>query len=115
MKYFKREEFACKCGCGFDDIDEELVDVLDDLREHFGQPVTITSGCRCSKHNKAVGGEPKSKHMEGIAADIKVRNVNPNIVYSWLDNKYPNKYGLGLYKSWVHVDTRRQRARWNKQ
>lgn len=114
MKYFKREEFACGCGCGFSTVDYELAEVLDDLREHFGQPITITSGCRCSTHNKAVGGEPKSKHMEGFAADIKVRNVNPNIVYSWLDSKYPDKFGLGLYSSWVHVDVRPTRARWIK-
>ena len=114
MKYFKQKEFACNCNCGFDDIDEGLVEVLDDLREHFGQPITITSGCRCASWNKKVGGEKDSKHMLGIAADFKVRNVSPNIVYSWLDHKYPDKYGLGLYSSWVHLDVRPTKARWKR-
>lgn len=114
MKYFKRSEFACNCGCGFSTVDYELAEVLDELREHFGQPITITSGCRCPSWNKKVGGEPKSKHMEGIAVDIQVRNINPNIVYSWLNSKYPNTYGLGLYSTWVHVDVREEKARWKK-
>lgn len=114
MKYFKREEFACNCGCGFSTIDYELAEVLDNLREHFGQPIEITSGCRCPTWNKLSGGESKSKHLEGIAADIKVRNVNPKLVYSWLDAIYPTKYGLGVYPSWVHIDVRTVKARWNK-
>lgn len=122
MKYFKREEFRCKgtsCGpdgknCGFDTVDYELAEVLDDVREHFGKPITITSGCRCPVHNKSVGGASKSVHMTGQAADFRVKDVHADDVHNYLVGKYPGRYGIGLYHNpgRVHVDVRKQEARW---
>lgn len=105
-KSFKRREFACKDGCGYDDISQELVEALQALRDYFDQPVTITSGCRCKEHNERVGGAKASKHMEGLAADFKVRGVSPNRVYEYLTTTYPNKWGIGNYPSWNHLDVR---------
>lgn len=113
MKYFKRKEFACKCGCGFDTVDYELAEVLDDLREHFGKPAIINSGCRCVKHNESVGGAKSSKHLFGIAVDVRIRDVAEEDVYEYLNVKYNTKYGLGLYNGRVHIDVRKNRARWN--
>lgn len=111
-KYFKPQEFACKCGCGTKDVKEELLVVLDDVREHFGVPVVITSGHRCAKHNAAVGGAKESQHVLGTAADIKVSGVAPKKVQEYLLKKYPSKYGIGVYPSWVHIDVRPTAARW---
>jgi len=114
-KNFRSEEFECKCGCGFDNVSLELVAVLEDLREAYSAPIHINSGCRCCAHNKAVGGEPNSKHMQGIAADIVVQGLSPAKVYQYLDKKYKDKYGIGEYNSWVHIDVRKgQAARWKK-
>ena len=44
--------------------------VLEPLREHFGEPIYISSGYRCPQLNRAVGGVPNSQHMRGEAADI---------------------------------------------
>lgn len=42
--HFKRSEFACKDKCGFDDIDLKVVEILENIRAHFGnRPVIITS------------------------------------------------------------------------
>lgn len=112
MKFFKKKEFACKC-CGVSIVDVELGDVLDDLRNHFNAPTHITSGYRCEAHNTKVGGAKNSQHMQGIAADIRVSGKEPSEVYKFLNEKYPNKYGIGLYKSWVHIDVRETKARWN--
>lgn len=50
-----------------------LVDaVLDPLRERYGYPVHVSSGYRCPRLNKAVGGSETSQHEEGEAADIYV-------------------------------------------
>ena len=114
MKYFKRHEFACGCGCGFSAVDVELLEALEDVREHFNQPITINSGCRCEAHNRAVGGEPNSMHTKGIAADFVVRGVSPAKVHQYLTGKYPNEYGIGLYRTWVHLDVRGEKARWEK-
>ena len=111
-KYFTREEFACKCGCGFDAVDAELLHVLDGVREYFNAPVTINSGCRCQHRNDAVGGKPKSLHLHGKAADIVVKGVATASVVQLLNVRYPDCYGVGLYDSWVHIDVRETKSRW---
>lgn len=114
-KHFKSEEFECKCGCGFDNISLELVGVLENLRETYQEPIKINSACRCYEHNKAVGGEDKSKHLQGIAADIVVVGYSPAKVYQYLDQKYRGKYGIGEYPTFVHIDVRKgPAARWKK-
>lgn len=50
---------------------EELLEVLDDLREFYGKPIKITSGYRCAELNKLVGGSPTSAHVIGYAADLQ--------------------------------------------
>ena len=115
-KHFKSEEFECKCGqCGFDNINLELVAVLEHLREVYHHPIKINSGCRCYDHNKAVGGEEKSKHMQGIAVDFVIEGMSPAKVYQYLNSRFPDKYGIGEYRSWVHLDVRKGTpARWRK-
>ena len=111
-KYFKREEFACKCGCGFDTVDTDTLEVLEDLRAFFEKPVIITSGCRCHKHNQSISGQLRSQHVYGRAADVVVKDIAPITVYSYLDGKYKDQYGLGKYDTFTHVDTRSNKARW---
>lgn len=83
IKYFKKSEFTCKCGCNLNNIDINLVKILDEIRTHFNKPVIITSGTRCTKHNKNVGGKSYSRHLIGKAADFVVLGVNQNIVYEY--------------------------------
>lgn len=109
---FKREEFACKCGCGFDAVDIELVSLLEVVRKRFNKPVKINSACRCDAHNKSVGGSENSKHKLGIAADIVVAGVDAAAVHSFLCDHAPNKYGIGKYESFTHIDVRKDKARW---
>lgn len=68
---FSRAEFACKCGCGFDDINMDLVTRLQILRNELGVPIKIRSGCRCKAHNEAEGGKPNSEHLTGEGADLE--------------------------------------------
>lgn len=111
-KNFKRSEFACHCGCGFNTVDAELLAVLDMLRDDIDLPIHITSGCRCNQHNTFVDGAKNSQHMTGKAADIKIIGMKPTDVYNLLNDRYPHTYGIGLYKSWVHIDIRCDKARW---
>lgn len=110
-KYFKRSEFSCRCGCGFNTVDVELLEVLTELREACNNPVIINCGCRCPKHNKKVGGATKSKHLRGIAADIRVKGLTSNTVYSYFNALYPKKYGLGLHATFLHIDIRKRKWR----
>lgn len=109
-EHFHRDEFACRCGCGFDTVDAELLQVLEKVREFFEQPVTITSGCRCPRYNYKVGGSEHSQHLYGRAADIQVRHVEPMVVQEYLLQL--GAPGLGHYTTFTHVDTRTGHARW---
>ena len=110
-KHFTRWEFECKCGCGFDTVDVQLLATLEAVREHFGRPVIITSGCRCEAYNERVGGYKKSRHKLGRAADIVVKDVDPQDVYDWLD-VHNTKGGVGDYSTFTHLDSRGHKARW---
>lgn len=103
---FNREEFACRCGCGFDTVDSKLIDVLQFLRDESGLKVKITSGCRCVPYNAKVGGSTNSQHTYGRAADITVEGMLPVDVYDVLDLMYGKNISLGLYETFIHVDTR---------
>lgn len=109
---FSRSEFACRCGCGFDDIAPELVSVLEKARSHFNKPVIVNCGCRCPSHNNEVGGAVKSQHMRGIAADIRIQDIAPHNVAEWFEKQFPNRYGIGRYPSFTHIDVRSNQARW---
>ena len=111
-KNFARFEFACHCNCGADTIDAGLIKVLQEIRDNFNKPVTVTSGVRCMHHNERVGGTPKSQHLNGRAADIIVSGVDPEDVVKWVNTIYPNSLGLGDYSTFTHIDSRNKQARW---
>jgi zinc D-Ala-D-Ala carboxypeptidase len=102
-KHFKRSEFACRCGCGFDDIDLTLVDHLDYIRETLGMPMTINSGCRCEAYNKLVGGKGDSAHTRGKAADTAIHGTIMRFTFVSLALKRGIKR-LGIYDTFCHTD-----------
>ena len=110
---FKVKEFACTDGSDPIFIDSELVTVLQKIRTYFGKSVTITSAYRTPTKNKAVGGTTYSQHLYGKAADIKVSGVSPKKVASYVEKLMPKSGGIGVYSSFVHVDVRSAKARWN--
>lgn len=111
---FSREEFKCKCGkCNYDTVDSELLEVLQDLRDVLKTPILINSANRCPEHNKSVGGSSGSMHLHGRAADIVVSGISPSLIQDHFEHKYPDKFGIGRYGSFTHIDTRTNKARWN--
>lgn len=46
-------------------------DFLDPLRAAWGKAIRVSSGYRCDKLNKAVGGSATSVHKIGYAADLQ--------------------------------------------
>lgn len=109
-KNFKRSEFACKCKCGTDTIDAELIAMIQVVRDKFG-PIKINSGVRCDAHNKKEGGAKHSQHLKGRAADIVPLEATIADVWNFINSEYPD-CGLGLYKSFIHIDSRGSKARW---
>jgi len=110
-KNFSRSEYACKCGCGFDTVDYPLVVYHQQIRDHFGKPVTILSGCRCDEHNSRCGGAYDSQHLEAKAGDIFVLDVSPEEVGMYCEEI--GVPGIGVYDDFVHTDSRSNGpARW---
>ena len=109
---FKVKEFACTDRSDPIFIDSELVSILQKIRVHFGKSVTITSAYRTPGKNKSVGGQTYSQHLYGRAADIKVNGVTPKKVAAYAETLLKNKGGIGTYSSFVHIDVRSTKARW---
>jgi uncharacterized protein YcbK (DUF882 family) len=110
---FRVKEFACTDGSDPIFIDTDLVNILQKVRNHFGKAVTITSAYRTPGKNKAVGGTTYSQHLYGRAADIKVNGVTPKKVAAYVEKLMPKSGGIGIYKTFVHVDVRTAKSRWN--
>lgn len=110
---FKVREFACSDGTDTIFIHPELVTVLQKIRTHFGKAVNINSGYRTEAKNKAVGGASYSQHKYGLAADITVSGVTPLAVAQYAQTLLPNKGGVGVYKTFTHVDVRAVKSRWD--
>jgi uncharacterized protein YcbK (DUF882 family) len=116
--HFKLSEFACKCSrcagklnCGPTSISPKLLEVLNKIREKINLPIIVNSGYRCPEHNKEIGGEANSQHMKGTAADIRWAGMNTTQAAKIAEECGAD--GIGTYDSFVHVDVRGYRARWN--
>lgn len=106
MKYFKEEEFLCKCGCGrgtFKDMHPMFLEMLDKARERAGIPFKITSGFRCLTYNVSIGGAKKSAHTKGYAVDIACHGSRNRffMLKALLDAGF-NRIGIG--SNFIHVD-----------
>lgn len=110
---FKVKEFACTDGSDPIFIDSDLVNILQKIRNHFGKAVTITSAYRTPGKNKACGGTTYSQHLYGKAADIKVNGVAPAKVAAYAEKLLPKSGGIGIYKTFTHIDCRAAKSRWN--
>ncbi len=123
-KYFELAEFirsdtAKKKGIdntptfqAVDNLNELVETILDPLREAYGMPISVSSGYRCERLNKAVGGSATSVHMKGLAADLQVGgsfNKFRDFVVSWVKEN-GIKFDQILLESnrktgakWIHI------------
>lgn len=89
--------------------------LLDMLRAHLQKPIVLTSTYRSTMYNQAVGGTSRSLHKDNRAIDFQARGASPDRCFSILKDWRSAgvfKGGLGLYRSFVHVDTRGYNATW---
>lgn len=120
-KNFQVKEFACNDGTDPIFVDDELVSLLQNIRDHFGKAVKITSAYRTVAYNKrkSVGGATYSQHIYGRAADIQVSGTSVEDVAAYAETLLSGTGGIGRYpiksgraKGWVHIDTRASKSRW---
>lgn len=112
-KNFRVKEFACNDGSDFVFISDELVTLLQKIRDHFGSAVVINSGYRTKTYNQKIGGATNSQHVQGTAADIVVSGIDPLSVAQYAEFLIPNSGGIGVYQTFTHVDVRTNRSRWD--
>ena len=115
--FFKAAEFASKDGAkspyGPMNVQQTLVDFLNALRLRFGRALIVNSGYRSSEHNAKVGGVPNSYHTKGLAADIRPEDPKDLDDLYELADRMNQTGGVGRYDTFVHVDRRGIRARWD--
>ena len=120
MKYFTMTELTSSATAKRKGIDNTpdakakaalsalVANVLDPLREKYGKPIVVSSGYRCPKLNKAVGGVARSQHTKGEAADIRCvsdsRAENKRLFDLIVASGLPFDQLIDEYNyDWVHV------------
>lgn len=91
---------------------EELMEVLDRIREDWGSPIIVSSGYRCERLNKVIGGAKNSAHLYGYAADLQPKNGENKkflrFLEQWvLNNQQPwdqiiSEYPVNGVPAWIH-------------
>lgn len=121
-KDFNKREFDSKDGSAMPaDIlknVKELAANLQVLRDFVGKPITINSGYRSKAYNATIrGAASNSQHIYGCAADIVVQGMKPEkvgqIIENLINQGKMKQGGLAIYDTFVHYDTRGNKARWD--
>ena len=105
LKHFSPAEFHFP-----DEMDEEFLLFLDEVREYAKVPFFLTSDYRTPEHNQQVGGHPRSLHVKGRAVDFvtpgsKARDSQKYYAEMWriteavIETYTENKVQLELVKS----------------
>ena len=112
--HFNVSEFQCKCGGAHETpIDENLVAMLEKLYSALDcSAIIISSGYRCVKHDKAVGGNGGGYHTKGQAADICCYAKNGAVISSKIvcctaqDLGFGGIANINAAYTYTHVDVR---------
>ena len=110
MKWFKKEDFLCRCGrCEMPaEVEGNLMalveNVLEPAREKLGGPIIVNSGYRCVRYNRDVGGVANSQHLRGEAADIRCADNNRLAKIIVEAGRFDQ---LIIYPTFIHVSFKR--------
>ena len=107
--FFKMEEFSCRCSyaeCKESNqfMDERFLELIFKVRAQLDFPFHITSGFRCVKHNRDVGGAKNSFHTRGLAIDIAMHNAHDR--YELLEQLMAHGLSAIIYSNFVHIELR---------
>ena len=84
--------------------------VLQPVRDHFQQVVSVSSGFRNIILNRKLGSKDNSDHVKAWAADFEIYGIDNNVVSDWIkENLMFKQLILEFYKpgepnsGWIHV------------
>ena len=119
---FSPNEFRCKhcvtAQWGANDliISEQLMDVMQSLRDEYDRPMTITSGYRCPLHPVEERKETPGVHSTGMACDVGVSGKDAYDLLKLVcaDDRVK---GIGVNqkgsKRFIHIDVKEESPRPN--
>ena len=112
--HFEPKEHECKCGCGLQNMNRVHMDMLNQARDLAGIPFVITSGSRCSQHNKDEGGRDTSDHLTGEGSDVEVKTSQQRFLI--LRAAFVAGFRrIGIGKTFIHLGTNEnnpQKVQW---
>ena len=103
-KYFKPEEFErCNPSWSIEDMDQDCIELLDDVREKAGNPLVLNWAYRTKEQDKAKGRSGNSAHTEGLAVDIRCAS-GPNRMKILQAAIALRIRRIGIDGNFIHVD-----------
>lgn len=110
--YFEHEELACP-STGEVKLAPQFPKDLLRLRESYGFPMTVTSCCRSAKHNKEIGGHPRSLHVydepaHGTGGTCAIDIARPEGIKlrHLIQRALLEGWTVGIADTFVHLDKR---------
>ena len=100
-QHFTSEEMVCPC-CGVMGMDQEVLNIIEVVRQEYGKPMIINSAYRCEKHNEAIQASPTSSHVLGLALDIRCESSGER--HGLLRHLLKHCTRLGIGDGFIHAD-----------
>lgn len=103
-EFFAESEFRrCSPPCSLQDMKQEFMDVLDEVRRCAGIPLVITCAYRSPKWDLARGRSGNSAHTKGLGIDIVANSsaTRMKVVSAALEVGIKR---IGIGKGFVHLD-----------
>ena len=112
FKNFKESEFKCTCKGKYCDgyngrkakCYMKLIMFAQYIRNYYDKPISISSGVRCKKRNKQVGGVSNSKHIVFKAMDFKVGNLKSSEISKVVKNMPLVNYTYEITTYYTHAN-----------
>lgn len=120
--HFNVSEFRCKCGGTHNiAVDTNLVNMLETIFTKMKcSKAIISSGYRCAKHDRTVGGYGSGPHVDGVAADVCFYDKNNKPINTKIISCIAQDMGFkGIANitwdyQWIHLDNKGRIYRGNE-
>ncbi len=113
-EHFLYSDFICPC-CDRIKIVPGLyqhIALMEQMAELSGREILVTSGYRCKRHNREIGGAPGSWHLL-FATDITVDGGDETALSELYNMAVDIGFGgIGLYETHLHLDLRPDSVHW---